>query len=286
PARLVGEIPDVRLIKVSGADYVIRTWKMSNGAYLVGQIPLARQYTIRNDYLNPEWNQRIFPRANISILEPNASIGTSVCVGPDCYFKISMLPDELGANEQLRGVAIALIAAALAGLAVLLLREVERLGKRWPDLAFVLLLTSLWLLRYLMSLLDFPGLFIRLQLFDPQYFASSSLNRSLGDLLLNIISLFAVCYYLFRNYYRFRSIKLLLNSPAFRPALATLTALLFFLCFLFPGVVIQTIYNNSGIVLDIAQSLQFDALRVAAQVTVIMSWVCAFLFSHVCIRLL
>ena len=286
PARLVGEIPDVRLIKVSGADYMIRKWEMPNGAYLVGQIPLARQYTIRNDYLNPEWNQRIFPRANISILEPNASIGTSVCVGADCYFKISMLPDELGANEQLRGLAIALIAVALAGLSFLMLRELEQLGKRWPDLAFAMLLASFWLLRYLMTLLDFPGVFIRFQLFDPQYFASSSLNRSLGDLLLNTIALFTVCYYLFRNYYRFKSIKLLLNRPSMRPVLATLTALLFFMCFLFPGVVIQTVYNNSGIVLDIAQSLQFDALRVTAQIIVIMSWVCAFLFSHVCIRLL
>lgn len=286
PARLVeGGLP-IRLMKVSGADYMIRKWEMPNGAYLVGQVPLARQYAIRNDYLNPDWNHRIFPRANISILEPNASIGIPVCVGPDCYFKISMLPDELSANQQMKALAIALIAAALGGLVFLMLRELEKLGKRWPDIAFVAFVAGLWLLRYLMTLLDFPGGLIRFQLFDPQYFASSSLNRSLGDLLLNEIALFAICYYLFRNYYRFRTTRLLLNTPAARPALAVAAALMFFMCFLFPGVVIQTIYNNSGIVLDIAQSLQFDGLRVTAQIIVILSWVCAFLFSHVCIRLL
>src|SRR5690606_4012798 len=208
PARLMAETSGIRLVKASGADYIIRKWELPNGAYLVGQIPLARQYTIRNDYLNPEWNHRIFPRANISILEPNASIGTSVCVGEECYFRISMLPDQLGANEQLKALAIALIAVALTGLALLMLRELERLGKRWPDLAFLLLLAGLWLMRYLMTLLDFPGGLIRFQLFDPQYFASSSLNRSLGDLLINTLALFAVCYYLFRNYYRFKSIRL------------------------------------------------------------------------------
>lgn len=286
PPRLVREIQDTRLMKVSGADYIVRKWNMPGGAYLVGQIPLSRQYTIRNDYLNPEWNRRIFPRANISILEPNASIGTPVCIGGVCYFRISVLPAELGANEQFRGLAIALIGLAIAGLVLLLLRELDRTGRRMPDVAFVLLLAGMLALRYAMTLLDFPGVFIRFQLFDPQYFASSSLNRSLGDLLLNEIALFAVCYYLFRNYYRFRTIRFLLNRAGIRPVLSTITAFLFFLCFLFPGVVIQTIYNNSGIVLDIAQSLRFDPLRVTAQIIVIMSWVCAFLFSHVCIRLL
>ena len=286
PLRLMRETADTRLVKVSGVDYIIRRWTLNNGTHLVGQIPLARQYTIRNDYLNPEWNRNIFPRANISILEPSASIGTPVCVSDDCYFRISILPDEPGANEHMRGIAIACIAIGIGGLFYLLWRRTELIGRVRPDLAFVLLLVGTWLVRFAMTQLDFPGMFIRFDLFDPQYFASSDLNRSLGDLLLNVIALFSVCYYLFRNYFRFQSIRLLVTRASFRPAVAMISTLLFFFSLLFPSVLIQTIYNNSGIVLDIAQSLRFDALRVTAQVTLILSWICAFMFAHVCMRLL
>jgi len=55
---------------------------------------------------------------------------------------------------------------------------------------------------------------------------------------------------------------------------------------LFPFVVIQTLYNNSSIVLDISESLRFDMLRVFATIAVLVSGVCSFLFSHTFIRLL
>src|SRR5690606_19790359 len=99
-------------------------------------------------------------------------------------------------------------------------------------------------------------------------------------------ALFSVCYYLFRNYARFRSIRFLGSRPALRPVLAMGSALLFFFSILFPSILIQTVYNNSSIVLDIAQSLRFDALRVTAQAALILSWVCAFMVAHVCMRLL
>jgi signal transduction histidine kinase len=286
PPRLVSGSFTVKLIKASGADYVVRKWPLSEGTYLVGQIPLYRQYTIRNDYLNPEWNYRIFPGSNISILEPNTSIGTPVCTGDDCVFKISLTPEGLSVHERTAAVAIALISVSIIMLIIFMVQALVMYGRHSPDLAFVLLVIGLWGLRLLMTTLDFPGMFIRFQLFDPQNFASSNLNRSLGDLLLNELALSGLCYYLFRNYYRFRSIRFVYRHPLLKPLLGVVSALVFFLAFLFPFVVIQTIYNNSAIVLDITQSLRFDTLRITAQVIVILSWVCAFLFSHVLIRLL
>jgi signal transduction histidine kinase len=51
-------------------------------------------------------------------------------------------------------------------------------------------------------------------------------------------------------------------------------------------VVIQTIYNNSSIVLDISQTIQFDGLRIVAIVIVLLSGVSSFLFTHAFLRLL
>jgi nitrogen fixation/metabolism regulation signal transduction histidine kinase len=55
---------------------------------------------------------------------------------------------------------------------------------------------------------------------------------------------------------------------------------------LYPFVVIQTLYNNSAIVLDLSESLEFDALRITAFIIVLIAGLCAFLFSHAFLRLL
>src|SRR5690606_36904503 len=62
--------------------------------------------------------------------------------------------------------------------------------------------------------------------------------------------------------------------------------LLILFAWLYPYIVIQTLYNNSSIVLDISQSLRFDGLRIVALLTVLISGVSAFLFSHPFISIL
>ncbi|NJM26786.1 MAG: hypothetical protein HC859_16235, partial [Bacteroidia bacterium] len=55
---------------------------------------------------------------------------------------------------------------------------------------------------------------------------------------------------------------------------------------LYPFIVVQTINNNSSIVLDISRSLTFDSLRVMAFVCIAIAWACSFLFMHVFLRML
>jgi two-component system, NtrC family, nitrogen regulation sensor histidine kinase NtrY len=136
----------------------------------------------------------------------------------------------------------------------------------------------------LMTAFNFPNTFFSTDLFDPQIFAVSSINSSLGDLFLNMLAVLVLCRYLFKYYFRF-------DWPLSKDKLLSWMVLIFSgLCILFAGlfpfVVIQTLYNNSSIVLDISQTLQFNGLRVIAILTVLISGVCAFMFSHVFIRVL
>ncbi len=286
PAPLVADTFSIKLLKTSGGDYLAKKWILDKERFLLALLPLHRQFTIRNNYLQPEWNNKIFPQGNIYILEPEATSGTPVCVNENCIFKINFLSSSLTAHGNTGWVAILLITIAITCLIVCVARLVNLAKLKSPDLAFVILFTGLWLLREVMTRLDFPALLISIPLFDPSAFASSSLNRSLGDLLLNSIILAIICYYLFRNYYRFNLLRIIDNQPLLKNFFSILCAVFFFFSMLFPFVVIQTIYNNSAIIVDISQSLQFDTFRIAAFVVVILSWVSSFLFAHVSLRIL
>lgn len=286
PIPLIADTFSLKLLKTSGGEYLAKKWLLNQQRSLLALVPLHRRYTIRNNYLQPEWNKKIFSEGNVNILEPDASAGTPVCVDGQCIFSISVSPVNSSTNEGMRVAATVLISISIVFFVLGFTRLAQWIRLKFHDVSFLILLTSLWLLREVMTSLDFPGRFMHIPLFDPQFFASSSLNRSLGDLLLNIIALSFICYFLFRNYYQFNLLTALERRPILKKLFAVLSSLVFFLAFLFPFVVIQTIYNNSAIVLDISQSLHFDTLRITAIVVVLLSWVCAFLFGHVFLRLL
>ena len=74
-AASVVENFDIKLLKAGNGNYLAKRWKVSNTRFLVGIIPLIRNYTITNDYLKTAWNDRILPSPNFDILEPDANLG-------------------------------------------------------------------------------------------------------------------------------------------------------------------------------------------------------------------
>lgn len=285
PVRQVMGNFTVRFIKTAGGDFLAKKWPLDEHRFLVALLPLYREYTIRNDYLSPQWNRKIFPEGNVNILDSNATLGTPVCVNEECLFKISFLQDEYTAHERTRWTAIAVISAGILFLILFVFRILVVIRRFSPDLGFLFLSGCLLVIRLLMINVDFPSALIQLPLFDPKNFASSSLNPSLGDLLLNEMALFAICYYLFMHYFRFRSIQWIYKFKTGRSFLRIVSAVFIFFSMLFPFVVVQTIYNNSSVVLDISHSLRFDGFRLAAMAALLIAWSCSFLFAHVFIRM-
>jgi len=274
----------LKLLRSGSSDYLAKKWTIRPGRFLVAVIPLYRKYTITNNYLNTVWNRAIFPSGNVSILEANANIGLPVCVEGQCPFKVSFLQQQLLLHERLQQAAAVLISLSLVLLIVVVYRLVGRL--RYAEVQFAILYGFFYALRVGMTRLNFPGAFIDSDLFNPQFFASSDLNASLGDLMLNELGIFALTYFLFRNLFHFRIVRYSLQRPVLTWGLSVLSALGVLFAALFPFVVIQTIYNNSSIILDISQSLQFDVLRITALLAVLLACTCSFLFFHAFGRLL
>lgn len=284
PISAVSDTFKLKYLKYGGSDYLTRKWIISGDRYLVAVIPLVRRYTITNDYLKPDWNRDIFPSPNIDILESVAEKGAAVCVDGRCPFRIDFIPGELKINSWARVVTLIFSLLTITFFILALLSQVRKLNI--PDVGFLALAFTLFGLRFLMPLIEFPALLIPGALFDPQIFAASALNPSLGDLLLNEVAVFSLCLYLFRYLFHFRVIRWLNLRPVTSWGLAILSGIFVLLAMLYPFVVIQTLYNNSAIVLDLSESLEFDSLRITAFIIVLIAGLCSFFFSHAFLRLL
>ncbi|SKC86255.1 sensor histidine kinase [Ohtaekwangia koreensis] len=273
----------LKLLKSGNSDYLARKWAIAGQKFLVGVIPLYKRYPITNDYLSIEWNKRIFPTRNIFILEGNATVGIPVCVKDACPFKVNILNEHLLFPER-AAAAVILLSIAVVLAIVLVYREARRI--KYPEVGFIILYFFLLGLRTVMVGFNFPAAFVSSDLFNPQIFASSTLNASLADLVLNEAAVLLLCFYIFRHYIHGKGLLRLVHHKVWSWPISFLFAACILFAALFPFVVIQTLANNSVIVLDIAQSLKVDILRIVALIAVVMAGICSFLFSHAFIRLL
>ena len=279
PLQVLSDTFHLKLLRIGREAYVLKKERVDAEHYVISLITLLREYTISNDYLSHEWNDGIFPSRNFTVLEPGSSLGVPVCVGDTCVFRISFLAADFPANETLRAAAIILITFAILMLVLLAYSILPRVRSRSQEAGFAFLFAVFLSLRWLMTYFQFPGTLIRSDFFDPQIFASSYINASLGDMFLNVLAILALCIYIFRNFFRFRMLRVR-NDSLKTWIVSVFSSLCILFAWLFPFIVIQTLYNNSSIVLDISQSLQFGGLRILAVVTVLLSGVAAFLFSH------
>ena len=283
-AASVAEPFSMKLLKAGNGNYLAKKWKLKDARFLVGVVPLIRNYSITNDYLKTAWNERVFPSSNFDILEPDANLGLPVCIGDDCVFRVSFLQNELPTHSRTKATAVVLISFSIIVLMVIAYRYIRKIPS--PEIQLIAFYATFLVVRYGMVNLNFPADLVRSELFNPQVFASSRLNVSLGDLMLNEIVILILCVHLFRNYKSFTSLKFIYRKNALAWVLSVVSALSVLYAVLFPFVVIQTLYNNSSIILDLSQSLRFDQLRVFATIAVLLSGICSFLFSHTFIRLL
>lgn len=271
---------DVKYVRLTSGDFIVKRVAVNSIWSLVAVIPLHIQYRITNDYLKPYWHPAIFEDQNVVILLPELEQGKAVTINNQVIFKISA-PATLSLHPGIRNLSVWCIGIALLIWIILIVRWVGSVSRTKPFAAFLLLIAAVSVLRAGMIMFRFPARFGNLILFDPKDFASSQFNASLGDMLINAIAIFFLCFYLFKNYKR-------ISFPV-KPTNwinTILSALAIFFAVLYPSIVVQTVYNNSAITLSITQALSFDIIRITAFLILVISWISAFLFIHVAIRLL
>lgn len=285
PVRFVLDDFTFKYLKISSGDFLLLKWNLNNAKHLVAIVPLHVHYKIQNDYLEPWYNPLIFGRYEVAILDPTTEQGHLISVHNTPLFRcvIPLLPISSGRDAVLTVIFTQL---SITVFFILIFRLLQNISSRFSIVKFFLLAGSIMLVRYLMIDYRFPARFIETEIFSPKYFASSELNPSLGDLFLNSVSVVVLCLFLFLNFFRHNKAVMLARQPFARWPVSIFAATAVLFGALFPFIVIQTIYNNSAITLNISESLSLDTLRIMAFVSVVLSWISSFLFMHVFIRLL
>ncbi len=281
--RTVQDDFSIRLLRWPRGIFLLRKWPMNNDKFLLAVITLQNRYKINNRYLVSGWNKNIFPTQELSINDGTAD-GYPFAWNGTIVFRLKLAEPVLAARgtNNLEYVLITLgILLWIAGFCLWMkgLHLQMNHGKVFLLLC-VFFVGGRALMLYFFSSPDWP-------LFDPSFFASSGYNRSIGDLLLNMLAISVPIGYLFYNYYRIPFFKSVLATRGKMRLVASIVALLAcFYCILFPFLFFETISHNSSISLDVTQRLEFDYLRTFSFLSIILGSVSGFALTHIFLRLL
>jgi two-component system nitrogen regulation sensor histidine kinase NtrY len=190
---------DLKYVRLTSGDFIVKRIAVDSSRSLVAVLPLHTQYRISNDYLKPYWHSQIFNNQNVLILLPELEQGYPITIDDKVIFRIRA-SQELNRDKKAQGFAIGFLAIAVVLIVILIADWIKHIAQTKPFTGFVVLFGSLAALRAAMIFLQFPVRFGTLFLFDPKDFASSQLNPSMGDMMLNALAVFGLCFYLFRNY--------------------------------------------------------------------------------------
>ncbi len=229
---------------------ILKTTRVIAGSkyYFIGMVPVYSYFPVQNQYLkdqfNPKFNMPAFVQLELEsfpdAVPVNDQQGKALFHLRADMFQYNKLPNESLAWMQF--AMLLLILAAVNTFAVF----IQRRSNGWW--AFAFLLAILVGIRAVMVLLDMPKEFSKLALFDPQYFASSTINKSLGDLLFNLLFLFNSTWFLFR-YAPFR--KLDFRMPLANKLITVGSYILLFLSAYWIGLLFNNLMLNSRIPFDL-----------------------------------
>ncbi len=265
-----------------------------NGYEIFQLLLIRNETTIDNQYINSGYNRQLFPQPEtIEVHTVSAIDAASTIIHYQDHTLFALLTEvpptgyrEHNTAKSFQALVTTLIAISIILLLYNLYRRVQRQFRRQKiDLALLTIITSLLLLRAVMVYFNYPYSILPISLFDGKQFAASSINPSLGDLLLNSIAVLIVIAYLFVHYrdshlYR----RLLQTTPIIKMILSVVGLLLSFLALFWHYDIIRSIYYNSQWTLDVTESLTFTDLRNVSLLIFIINSISYFLGVHIIFR--
>lgn len=278
--KILQEDFSLRLLVVPRGIFLVKKYRMGESRLLVALLTLKDRYKINNRYLVSEWNSRIFPTQDVVLSEATAA-GHAFTWAGQVIFKFQVTGTQ-EAKEFGVGALLVLVGLLLIGWVFYLWVAQRHSQQKYGQILLLLIVFSVGIRVFMLAFLS-P---INLPLFDPEYYASSVFNKSVGDLFLNTLLLSVCVAYLFFNYHRFSPMRWILSTQGWRRSAVLIFLLtLAFFSLLFPFLYFESLFHNSQISLDITQSLALDAVRVFSFLSVALGCVCSFMVIHSLLRL-
>jgi signal transduction histidine kinase len=245
------------IFHLSNGWYEVRERKVNN--YLVrGAILIKREYNYQNDYLKTEFQKDFSLPYNCEIQsvegEYNIFSSEGYLLGSLLFKKSTSSSD--GTNHLLF-ICFILAYIFLISFMILILKSISERFKYNKVFSVFLICLLIIGLRYLLFNFNIPTSIYSLDVFGPKYYAYSELLPSLGDLLLNIITVFIIGILLFRTTRLQKDVKRNIAVPA-RIAIAVLIFLFIYAVYLFTFHLIRGLIVNSSLSFDLNNIFGLD----------------------------
>ncbi|MES2731503.1 MAG: ATP-binding protein [Bacteroidota bacterium] len=287
-------VPEYELLS---GDYQLKLLNLKNGQYLSKRLafvhdnneveiyfllPLYLKSKVENNYLKSSFNREVLSRDNVQINEALVLNWRDI-YSEDGIFLFSLDFQKASLSEQ-PNLTLSVLAGLLSiiFLGIYLFKRINRVGQsRNYELVFLLLTIYLISIRGMMLYFNLPFSAVEMDLFNPKYYASSEISPSLGDLLLNVLTIATLAGYLMRHYAKSKAYRLLVTlSFTWKIFVSAVIVLLSYWILYLHFYVLQSIYLHSQYTLDITQSIDFPALKVLCLLIFVINSGVYFMGSH------
>ncbi len=255
---------------------------------LVFLIPLTEEFPIVNEYLFSTYNDKIFTDVNFEIVKQSEDLEfVPVEIGGNVLFKIKFGNTYANAETAQQNMIEMIIFLSLASLFFFIRRVLQSfIADDAIYQGFFFLVLTIIAVRSLMLLTHFPFDFVYMEIFDPRFYGSTIVNPSLGDLLLNLLSLLFIGLYIFNNFLQPRNARKLLQASKREKTIISIACVFFsFFWLAVHHQTMKTLNFDSQWSMDITQKLEFDHFKMMGYGLYFISVIIYFLFVHVCFRL-
>jgi len=271
--------------------YISEIFHLSNGWYEVrekrfndylvrGAILIKREYKYQNDYLKTEFQKdfSLPDECKIQLFEGEYNVFSS-----EGYLLCSLIfPKTITFQKGLEHLAFVCFTLAFIFFISFLILFFKNLTEKLKYKALWIFLTGIFILglRYFFFCSHFPGFIYTMDVFGPKYYANSEFLPSLGDLLMNSISIFLVCVFFFKS---FRKNQNITTNISVVPRMTISAILLFIIPLLFTSVfkIIKGLILNSSLIFDLNNIFSLDFYSIFGLISVSFILLSFFLLSFI-----
>jgi len=287
-------VPDYRVIE---GDFSLKYADWENSKFLVlksgrevggvtkefvGVLTLFRDFPIENELIQGGYDKAVFEDLRVFVYEHPQDSGFEFSYRGTvvCYFDI-MSPPAVSSKAN-RLVIFSLLAMAFVfgflfvqRLAIHLLRNKQHwagITVMWVGLIFI---------RGVLLVTNLPSSVYQFDLFNPRYLVISNLHRSLGDVILTSLALAYGVYFTSNFFFKSDFYSYFGKAGKWTKWAVILTMILvsyFLLGYTF--LLLQAIFKNSQINLDVTRSIYLDTFRIGALLIFFLLCFTYFLASH------
>jgi len=283
-------INEVTLISFSQGHFLVKKWSFEvNGEEYeaFGFIPLLTSPNINNEFIYSKVNGDIFREQDIQILY-SKNEGIPITLEGNYLFSVEQESVIILYSKWPQFFALLLIVSGLLVCIILVHRKSYKLAhERRVEVGFALVVSTMLAIRAFMLVIEFPNSFANWILFDPIFFASSEINPTIGDLLINTLVVFYLAWYLFRNYHKSPYfIRFLSAHYSSKFILSVILVIISFLAISYPHYIFKIFYNNPQWSLDITSNINFSLMKIIYYLVLIISASIFFILYHIIYRVI